>query len=146
MIYIKRWMMVVLVIIVGLQFAACSGETGSPSTAPIELIAIEGSKYHRLILTERAAERLGIKTTPIREESIDGDQRLVIPYGALLYGLHGETFAYTNSEPLTYLKQSVTVDYIEGDRVVLVDGPPIGTEVVTIGAAELYGADTGVGQ
>jgi hypothetical protein len=30
--------------------------------------------------------------------------------------------------------------------VVLLDGPPVGTEVATVGIAELYGADTGVGK
>jgi hypothetical protein len=30
--------------------------------------------------------------------------------------------------------------------VVLVDGPAAGTKVVTVGVAELYGADTGIGK
>ena len=73
-------------------------------------------------------------------------QRLVIPYSAILYDLNGGTWAYISPEPLTFVREAITVDYIEGDMVVLVDGPSSGTEVVTVGAAELHGADTGVGK
>jgi hypothetical protein len=38
------------------------------------------------------------------------------------------------------------VDHIQGDLVVLQEGPAAGTSVVTVGAVELYGADTGVGK
>jgi hypothetical protein len=73
-------------------------------------------------------------------------QRGVVPYSAIVYGLNGETWVYTNPESLTFTRQLVTVDYIEGGQVVLLDGPPPGTEVVTVGAALLLGADTGVGK
>jgi hypothetical protein len=53
---------------------------------------------------------------------------------------------YISPAPLTYVREPITVDYIEGDMVVLVDGPAAGTEVVTVGVAELYGADTGIGK
>jgi hypothetical protein len=89
---------------------------------------------------------LGVETAPIHEEQMDGTERLVVPYAAVIYGLNGETWVYTNIEPLTFRRESITVDYIEGDMAVLLDGPPAGTEVVTVAVAELYGADTGVGQ
>ena len=63
---------------------------------------------------------------------------------SLMYGLNGETWAYTMPEPLTFVRETITVDYIEGDMAVLLAGPAIGTEVVTVGAALLYGAETGV--
>jgi hypothetical protein len=75
-----------------------------------------------------------------------GMQRQVIPYSAVLYDLNGETWVYTNPEPLVFVRQPVSVDYIEGDLAVLSDGPPAGTQVATVGVAELYGADTGVGK
>ena len=74
-----------------------------------------------------------------------GSARKVIPYSAVLYGLHGETWVYTNPEPLVYIRYPITVDYIDGDQAVLVDGPPVGTAVVTVGSAELFGAESGVG-
>ena len=75
-----------------------------------------------------------------------GALRKVIPYSAVIYDLTGDTWVYTSPEPLTFVRQPVTVDYIEGDTAVLVDGPDAGTLVATVGVAELYGADTGVGK
>ena len=77
--------------------------------------------------------------------AVAGKQRSVIPYGAILYDAKGDTWVYVNSEPLTYVRERVTVDYIEGDQAVLTDGPPEGSAVVTVGAAELYGTEFGVG-
>jgi hypothetical protein len=71
---------------------------------------------------------------------------MVVPYSALIYDLQGNTWVYTSSEPLVFIRQPVVVDYIDGDNVVLLQGPAAGTEVVTVGVAELYGADTGVGK
>ena len=38
----------------------------------------------------------------------------------------------------------ITVDRVEGDQAFLSSGPAAGTEIVTQGAAELYGAETGI--
>jgi len=76
----------------------------------------------------------------------NGGPQKVVPYAAVLYDLQGKTYVYTSPEPLVFTRQAVTVDYIEGDLAVLVDGPAVGTDVVTVGVAELYGADTGIGK
>lgn len=76
---------------------------------------------------------------------IGGDpQRKVVPYAAVLYGLTGETWVYINPEPLVFVRYPIVIDYIDGDQVVLLEGPEVGTPVVTVGVAELYGAETGV--
>jgi len=75
-----------------------------------------------------------------------GALQKVIPYSAVIYDLTGDTWVYSSAEPLTFVRQPITVDYIEGDMAVLVDGPDAGTLVATVGVAELYGADTGVGK
>lgn len=74
----------------------------------------------------------------------DGTERKIVPFAALLYGVHGETWVYTNPEPLVFVRAPVTVDYIEDDLAFLSEGPPAGTEVVTVGGSLLYGAETGV--
>jgi hypothetical protein len=43
------------------------------------------------------------------------------------------------------VRSAIDVASIEGDRALLTSGPPVGTTVVTVGVAELYGAETGVG-
>jgi hypothetical protein len=64
----------------------------------------------------------------------------------VVYGLKGETWAYTSPAPLTFVRQLITIDHIDGDDVFLVDGPAAGTAVVTVGVPELYGTDTGIGK
>jgi hypothetical protein len=75
-----------------------------------------------------------------------GTLHKVIPYAAVIYDLTGKTWVYTSPEPLTFVRQPISIDYIEDDMAVLVDGPDAGTLVATVGVAELYGADTGVGK
>ena len=142
----KRLMFLIVLIVAGLQLAACNKQEAKPHAKPAHTETVDGSEYNRVILTEKAAERLDIQTEAIREEEVDGSQRQVMPYAALVYGLNGETWAYTNPEPLTYARQPVSVDYIDQDLAILLEGPPSGTEVVTVGVAELYGIDTGVGK
>jgi hypothetical protein len=69
----------------------------------------------------------------------------VVPYAAVIYGVHGETWVYTNPEPLVFIREPITIDYIEGDLAVLSEGPPAGTAVVTVGGSELFGAESGIG-
>lgn len=138
--------LVVLVVFVG-----SSSETAAVATKvkPAIVEPIEGSERMRVTLTEPAVERIGVETAPIEDaqavrEGSSGTR--AIAYGALLYEKDGGTFVYTNPEPLIFESAPVTVDYIEGDVVILSDGPPTGTKVVTVGGAELYGAETGVGK
>ena len=72
--------------------------------------------------------------------------RKIIPYTAVLYDSRGDTWVYTNPEPLVFVRDHISISYIEGDLAVLFAGPPAGTAVVTVGAAELYGAEFGVGK
>ena len=51
---------------------------------------------------------------------------------------------FVRTEPLTYQRTAVAVAAKTGDRVALTSGPPVGAEVVTVGAAELVGVETGI--
>ena len=75
-----------------------------------------------------------------------GKPQKVIPYAAVLYDPHGNTWTYTNPEPLVFVRHRIDVEFIEGDRAVLREGPAIGTTVVTAGAAELFGVEQKFGQ
>lgn len=109
---------------------------------PAQVEPIAGTEFNRVVLTEKAAQRLGIETNTIQES----EAGKIVPYGAVIYGLSGETWVYTVMEPLTYTRATITIDHIDGDMAVLLDGPPVGTEVVTVAVAFLYGVDTGVGK
>lgn len=117
---------------------------------PARVEPIPGTDLKRVTLTARAAERLGIQTAPVRgahvARSESGTQRTVIPYSAVIYDVHGGTWTYTNPDPLVFVRHRISVDSIDGDLAALSDGPPAGAAVVTTGAAELFGAEFGVGK
>lgn len=139
----RRWV-VVAVLAVGLLPAACR-EASEPETSsydPATLEPIEGTDLARVVLTPEAAARLELETSAVEA----GDTGLlVVPYDAVFYGLSGETWTYVETEPLTFVREPVTVEEVEGDLAYLSEGPDPGTEVVTVGAAELFGVETGVG-
>lgn len=142
----NRWMVVILVIAC-LQFAACAGSTGEEEVVkPAKVEQIAGKDVSRVILTAKAAQRLGIETTQIQNTQVSGTTQMVVPYSAVIYDLHGNTWVYTNPNPLTYVRESIRVDRINGNLAVLSSGPPVGTVVVTVGAPELYGTEFGMGE
>lgn len=114
-------------------------------TRPAQVTPITGTNLSRVTLTERAAQRLGITTDTVRPAPANNGAT-VIPYAAVLYDTNGATWAYTNPEALVYVRHQITVDSIDQDVAVLSDGPPVGTRVVTTGAAELFGAEFGIGK
>jgi hypothetical protein len=142
--HINRWIGLVL-IVAALVLPACAPKVSKAEfIPPSSLEVIEGSDVQRVILTEKAVERLDIQTSSVSDELVNGSKRKVVPYAAVIYDLKGGTWVYTNPAPLTFVRESITIDFIEGDQAVLKNGPSTGTEVVTVGVAELYGAETGV--
>ena len=143
----NRWVVAGL-IIACLLLSACAQSAASNEelTSPAKVEHIEGKDVSRVILTEEAVKRLGIETTQIRDEQVRGAKHKVVPYSTVIYDLNGETWVFTNPEPRTYVRDTISVDFIDGDRAVLSKGPPSGTVVVTVGAPELYGTEFGVGE
>jgi hypothetical protein len=144
----KRWIAILGLLIAFPQLSACS-QTSAEATGgeePATVEQVEGSEdVSRLTLTPKAVERLGIQTAPVREETVAGKRRKVVPYGAVLYLADGKTSVYVTSAANVYVREPITVDHIEGDRAILSAGPAAGTRVVSVGPAELYGTETGVG-
>ena len=133
---LNRWI-IILLILAGLQLTACASKSESPKKVdPAKLEPIEGTDFKRVILTEKAAERINVQTA-----SVSGT---IIPYAAVIYDTEGNTWVYTNPEPLTFVRKSIVVDRIEGDQAFLSEELETGTTVVTLGVSELYGAETGV--
>ena len=121
-------------------FAGCSEVETEPSTGyePSKLEPIRGGgDLQRVSFTAEGARRVGLRTASVRRDS----GRRVVPYSALLYDPAGTTYVYTSPRPLVYMRTEVRVKRIEGDRVLLSEGPPVGTEIVTVGAAEVYGTE-----
>ncbi|MGH3328994.1 MAG: hypothetical protein ACRDPT_14590 [Streptomycetales bacterium] len=151
---LRGW--VACALVAGVLLAACGQSAESKETttdlSAAEIHPVPGSDLARVTMTERAVERLGVQTTAVELSRVPVDptggdakaERKVIPYSAVLYDPDGHTWAFTNPDGRNYIRAAIDVDYVDGDVAVLSDGPAVGTEVVTLGAAELYGAELGV--
>jgi hypothetical protein len=144
----KNFLMAISLIIISLLLSACAerpeeneGKEESATVRPVE-----GMKVSSVTLTEDAIKRLDIQSARVYDEQISGKKRKVIPYAAVLYDPEGDAWVFTNPEPMVFVRQSIKIDYIKNDRAILFEGPPSGTAVVTVGAAELFGAEIGVGE
>lgn len=99
-----RWI-IVLLIIVGLQLSACSpASTTKEKVQPFTLEPIEGTDLSKVILTEKAAERLDIQTVMVGDEQVGRNQvsqGKVIAAPELIETItaptHGTILAPTNS-------------------------------------------------
>jgi len=107
--------------------------------AKVEEIADEfGVK--QVTLTEEGASRIDLATATAQQVG----PHTVVPYAALIYDGQGASWVYISAQPLTFLRTAVVVDRIEGDAVLVSEGLRPGAEVVTVGAAEVYGAELGI--
>jgi hypothetical protein len=161
----NRWRApaVLLIGALALGVSACgrtpAAEDGEGASGEARVEQVKGREQSRVILTQRAAERLGIQTAAVRDARVTASKpataatrqrrgaalRTTIPYAAVLYDEHGDTWTFTSPAPLTFVRERIGVDYVRGDLAVLLTGPPAGMRVVTVGAAELLGAELGVG-
>jgi hypothetical protein len=116
---------------------------GKPTeNQPVKVEHLTGKEPTRVTLTEEAAKRLDIQTAKVRDTAVEGASRKTIPYAAILYDTQGNTWTYASSQPLIFVRTPITIVSIAGDQAILSAGPPEGSAVVTVGAAELYGSET----
>jgi hypothetical protein len=139
---VRRWLMLGA-LAAAVPLAACSAQDSAEPAAegPATVEEIPGSELSRLTLSAMAVERLGIETATVGE---DGSQ-LTVPYAAVLYDSEGRTWAYATPEENVFVRHELVIDRIDGNVAFVAEGPPAGTAVVTTGAAELFGTETGVG-
>jgi hypothetical protein len=132
---------VALVAATVLILTACGGSVSDEyeiQDKPYTLEPVEGQEVLRVILEEAAVERLGIETVPVEQRG----SRLVVPYDAVYLDAHGDFWVYTNPEPFEFVRAPIEIVRESSTEAFLSEGPPTGTQVVTVGAPELYGAET----
>ena len=106
-------------VVLGLVLSACGGSSGSEAPAePAKVTKLAGGG-DRITLTPAAAKRIDVRT--VKASSNGGNT--VIPYAAVLYDPDGATWTYTSPKPLVFQRADITVDRIEGERVILAKGP-----------------------
>jgi hypothetical protein len=146
---LRRGMVGAVVIALGLGLVACTKASDEPAGAePASVEAVPGSSLSRVTLSPAAARRLDVQTAPITElkGKGGGHPESVVPYAAVLYDPNGDTWVYTSTDPLSYVRAPISVDRITGSAAIVSSGPPVGTEVVTVGAPELLGVEYEVGE
>jgi hypothetical protein len=122
----------------GLAVSACAEvESNVREAYPYEVQPVKGTGVQRVTMADATADLLPVRTTRVRENG----NRKVVPHLSLIYNPEGDVFVYTRPKPRTYVRAPVVVDRVLGDQAVLSDGPPAGTTVVTVGAAELLATE-----
>jgi multidrug efflux pump subunit AcrA (membrane-fusion protein) len=134
--------LVAVLTVVGGLLAGCGGGAVSYSSGyhPAHVEEVAGSDVMQVAFTRLGADRVGLETTVAQ----GGGTSTVVPYAAVIYDGQGATWVYAATARRTFVRTPVTVDRIEGDRVVLSAGLDPGTRVATVGAVELYGAELGI--
>ena len=130
-----------VVVSASLPLSACKEveekEAGKGYT-PAKIEPVKGRDDVQLVtFTAEGARRVGLQTAPARRSG----RFEVVPYAALIYDAEGKTFVYRRTGELSFLREQVDVDRIDGQRAFLSRGLAAGTTVVTVGAAQVYGAE-----
>lgn len=121
-----------------------SSNAANVRAAPLDEAFAAPAQYYEVSNTDHRltpGQRVQLKL--VQPDS--GKPQKVIPYSAVIYDLQGGIWAYGNPEPLVFVRQAITIEYIQKDLAVLKEGPPTGTAIVSVGAAELMGIEQRIG-
>ena len=128
----------------GCSEAGASNEENPETAVTVEAGADEDQPA-RLTVSERAEQRLGLRTEPVRPLTGQANGATeVISYSAVVYDADGQSWAFSAPSPRTYIRVPIVISSITGQTVQLKSGPPVGTQVVVVGAPELVGAEAGI--
>jgi hypothetical protein len=112
-----------------------------PLAEPYEPAHLESTgpdQPKKVILTEEAQHRIQLQTTLVKPHGGD----VSVDQAALIYDQEGKPWVFTVIGPLTYVRAAVSIQEVDQNNLmVLSSGPPAGTEVVTVGAIELWGTE-----
>jgi apolipoprotein N-acyltransferase len=140
----RRAALVTVLLLVALVASGCAeapSEEHVIEEEPVTVAEVEGSEVPELTLTPGAEERIDLTTATVEQR---GDAT-TIPTAAVIVAPEGTFWVYTNPEPQSFVRAEITIDHEQDGMAFLTDGPPVGTTVVSLGAAELYGAERGIG-
>lgn len=97
--------------------------------------------YYRLDNAEpnlTPGQRMGV-TVPLR----GNEENLTVPWGAVVYDVQDGSWVYQQVGPRTYKRERVLVRFVMDETAVLAAGPKVGSQIVSQGAQELFGTETG---
>jgi hypothetical protein len=133
----------VVAVVATASLVGCA-EIEVPLAEPYEPAHLESTgpdQPARVILTEEAQHRVQLQTTLVKPHGAD----VSLDHAALVYDKKGKPWVFTVIGPLTYIRAAVGIKEVnENNVVILSSGPPAGTQVVTVGAIELWGTELGI--
>jgi hypothetical protein len=157
---------VLAAVLFGAVLAGCGSQVESSPPAPARLVGATGTTPGQIILSQLGKDRIGLQTAAaqsvpaappiVKTRVVAGVKhttstpapppadKVIVPYSALVYDPSGKVYVFTQRSPLTFVEVPATVDRISGNSAYLTVGPKPGVKVVTVGAEELYGVQTGV--
>jgi RND family efflux transporter MFP subunit len=109
---------------------------GDPAAASVDLYYALSGPANGLRPGERVLVELPLKST---------EKGLVVPDTAVLYDIHGAAWVYEDLGGNAYVRRRVEIARHAGNRAVVRRGLAEGKNVVTAGAAELFGTEFGAG-
>ncbi|HEX8057152.1 MAG TPA: efflux RND transporter periplasmic adaptor subunit [Novosphingobium sp.] len=115
---------------------------GQPVTAPPTANSAAGSVDLYFTVASRGlqlGQRVAV-TLPIAGKA---DTGATVPAAAIIYDIHGGEWVYARLAPRTYERRRVQVARVDGATAILAAMPGDAREVVTAGAAELFGTEFG---
>jgi hypothetical protein len=138
----------VAAVVAAMGAGGCAAVKAPSAAQPVAKVQTGApGEVKRVTLTQQGFDRLTIKTAAVREvPGVAGaPAKKAVPYSALLYDGKGVTWVFTQPQPLSFVRQRVVVETVASGDAVLSDGPAVGTAVVTVGAAELFSTELGIG-
>jgi RND family efflux transporter MFP subunit len=89
----------------------------------------------------RIGQKVGARL--VLSESAEG---LVVPWSAVLFDMQGGAWLYVRTAPTVFSRVRIELSHVVGGLAVLRRGPAAGSDVVSSGAAELFGTEFGAGK
>jgi hypothetical protein len=130
--------------------ATSHGSEDEPADESVTVTDTPGKDVKTLTFTEDAMDRLGIKTDTVQEVTVSkggvAAPHRAVPHSAVTYDAEGNSWVYSNPAPDTFVRERVTVDFMDADKMYLSAGPAVGDKIATTGVQEMVGAEFGVGE
>jgi cobalt-zinc-cadmium efflux system membrane fusion protein len=110
--------------------------TADPQAATVDLYYSLANADRRLRPGQRLTVGLALR---------DKEESLVVAYSAVEYDPSSGAWVYVVTAPHTFVRRRVQIAFVADDLAVIDNGPAEGEQVVTVGAAELWGTEFGAG-
>lgn len=116
----------------------------SPAQAPLTADPLTGSiyLYYTIAKTQatlRPMQRVSVALSKQTKQVFAYN----IPYSAVIFDVYGNSWVYIQQSKNIYTRKRVFIEQVSGQRAFLSAGPPVGAQVVSNGALELFALETG---